>query len=127
VSIVIVARRQVRPLFLVAILKCQLYSSDSSSVATTITVRPTYPQKTVYAATDVYTDLLDLAAAHLVDGGRLVYWLPCVYQECVIFSENCRLLKCGLFCRYTPASVPQHSQLTLVSLIGGPNKLDPKY
>lgn len=37
------------------------------------------PVSQAYHLSDIFTDLLNLSAHHLVMGGRLVYWLP-VYR-----------------------------------------------
>ena len=34
-----------------------------------------------YNMSDIYSDLLDLAARYLVVGGRLVYWIPIIRGE----------------------------------------------
>lgn len=35
-----------------------------------------FPSKITYSLSDVYCDLINFAASHLVVGGRLVFWLP---------------------------------------------------
>lgn len=35
-----------------------------------------FPSKMNYNLSDVYCDLINFAARHLVVGGRLVFWLP---------------------------------------------------
>lgn len=40
-----------------------------------------FPQKTKYELTDVFLDLLNLAASALVVGGRLAYWFPVFPDE----------------------------------------------
>ena len=37
---------------------------------------PHYPSKITYSLSNVYCDMINFAAQHLVLGGRLVYWLP---------------------------------------------------
>ena len=46
----------------------------------THTCRP-HPHVSSYALTDVYQDLLQLAARSLIVGGRLVYWMPVIRHE----------------------------------------------
>lgn len=41
---------------------------------------PRYAQKTKYNLGDIFNDLLSFASQHLIENGRLVYWLP-VYLE----------------------------------------------
>lgn len=50
-----------------------------------------------YGRNNVFDDLLNFAAQHLVVGGRLVYWLPVIKEE------------------YTDAQVPQHPCLALIA------------
>jgi hypothetical protein len=42
-----------------------------------------YPPTKPYEMSEVLSDLLEFAARFLVLGGRLVYWLPTVVDECV--------------------------------------------
>ena len=55
-----------------------------------------YPQKVSYSLEQLLKDLLNFSAGALVEGGRLVYWLPVIRQQ------------------YTVASVPSHPALALV-------------
>lgn len=40
-----------------------------------------YPSKIKYSFVQVFLDLLNFAADHLVLNGRLVYWLPIIFKE----------------------------------------------
>lgn len=55
------------------------------------------PVSQAYHLSDIFTDLLNFAAHHLVMGGRLVYWLP-VYRP-----------------EYSEETVPLHPCLRLIS------------
>uniref|UniRef100_A0A9J2PG93 tRNA (guanine(10)-N(2))-methyltransferase TRMT11 n=1 Tax=Ascaris lumbricoides TaxID=6252 RepID=A0A9J2PG93_ASCLU len=56
-----------------------------------------YPEKTKYALSSVFTDLLELAVSVLVIGGRLSFWFPVFRGE------------------YSEAVVPRHDALRLVA------------
>ncbi|GAB1609945.1 tRNA (guanine(10)-N2)-methyltransferase homolog [Argonauta hians] len=55
------------------------------------------PLKTQYQLSDIFKDLLNFSAKHLVVGGRLVYWLPVCRSQ------------------YSDDNVPLHPSLQLVS------------
>ena len=40
-----------------------------------------FPKHVKYELGDIYYDLLDFAFKHLVDGGRLVFWMPVYLEE----------------------------------------------
>ena len=40
-----------------------------------------YPSMCSYSTSDVFVDLIEFAAKHLVIGGHLVYWLPVIKEE----------------------------------------------
>lgn len=40
-----------------------------------------HPKHSKYQLADIYYDLLDFAVRHLVDNGRLVFWLPVYLEE----------------------------------------------
>lgn len=46
---------------------------------------------------EVLSDLLEFAARFLVLGGRLVYWLPTVVDECVLFYFFFQTLSAHIF------------------------------
>nr|XP_045594401.1 tRNA (guanine(10)-N2)-methyltransferase homolog isoform X1 [Procambarus clarkii]XP_045594402.1 tRNA (guanine(10)-N2)-methyltransferase homolog isoform X1 [Procambarus clarkii]XP_045594403.1 tRNA (guanine(10)-N2)-methyltransferase homolog isoform X1 [Procambarus clarkii] len=51
-----------------------------------------FPSKITYSLSDVFRDLINFAAIHLVIGGRLVFWLPVIrqdYNESLIPSHPC--------------------------------------
>ncbi|VDM47947.1 unnamed protein product [Toxocara canis] len=56
-----------------------------------------YPEKTKYALSSVFLDLLDLATCVLVLGGRLSFWFP-------VFRDE-----------YSEAIIPRHDALRLVA------------
>uniref|UniRef100_A0A915ASC3 tRNA (guanine(10)-N(2))-methyltransferase TRMT11 n=2 Tax=Parascaris univalens TaxID=6257 RepID=A0A915ASC3_PARUN len=56
-----------------------------------------YPEKTKYALSSVFTDLLELAVSVLVIGGRLSFWFP-------VFREE-----------YSEEVIPRHDALRLVA------------
>ncbi|KAJ8331343.1 hypothetical protein QVD99_001628 [Batrachochytrium dendrobatidis] len=58
---------------------------------------PRYPSTEVYEMEDVIVDLVAFAAAYLVPGGRLVFWLPTLNEQ------------------YEPQDIPTHPQLVLIS------------
>jgi hypothetical protein len=39
------------------------------------------PNRTKYFLSDVYNDLLEFSVNHLVEGGRLTFWLPMCFEE----------------------------------------------
>ena len=48
------------------------------------------PQKVEYGVREIYVDLLNFSARHLVPGGRLAFWLPVNrYGRCVIKLSVC--------------------------------------
>ncbi|KAK8729830.1 hypothetical protein OTU49_008346 [Cherax quadricarinatus] len=56
------------------------------------TSAPHFPSKITYSLSDVFRDLINFAATHLVIGGRLVFWLPVIredYHESLIPSHPC--------------------------------------
>ncbi|KAJ1332419.1 hypothetical protein BSLG_008721 [Batrachochytrium salamandrivorans] len=58
---------------------------------------PRYPLTVAYQMEDVVVDLVAFAAAYLVPGGRLVFWLPTLNEQ------------------YEPQDIPTHPSLVLVS------------
>ncbi len=50
------------------------------------------PQHTKYLLSDVFQDLLNFSAKHLIEGGRLVFWLPIYLEE----RQNMRFNFCFL-------------------------------
>ena len=67
-----------------------------------------YPSTTLYEIDDVLKDLLEFAARHMVEFGRLVYWLPLAndtLDELSALSLETAIHK----------AIPQHPQLQLVS------------
>lgn len=61
-----------------------LSSLRSNHVHISFNLLPSYveshvPVSLAYHLSDIFTDLLNFSAHHLVMGGRLVYWLP-VYR-----------------------------------------------
>ncbi|KAG7159085.1 tRNA (guanine(10)-N2)-methyltransferase homolog [Homarus americanus] len=51
-----------------------------------------FPSKITYSLSDIFRDLINFAAIHLVIGGRLVFWLPVFredYHESMIPSHPC--------------------------------------
>ncbi|XP_071536651.1 tRNA (guanine(10)-N(2))-methyltransferase homolog [Panulirus ornatus] len=51
-----------------------------------------FPSKITYSLSDVFRDLINFAATHLVIGGRLVFWLPVFredYHENLVPSHPC--------------------------------------
>lgn len=50
------------------------------------------PVSQAYHLSDIFTDLLNFSAHHLVIGGRLVYWLPIYRSEWVLQLGNCKPL-----------------------------------
>jgi hypothetical protein len=66
---------------------------DSSSNDETINkANKLLPQHTKYLLSDVFQDLLNFSAKHLIEGGRLVFWLPIYLEE----RQNMRFNFC--FC-----------------------------
>ena len=59
-----------------------------------------YPQKIDYELGTIYADLVDFASKHLVEGGRLVYWIPVNREH---YAKNLE------------DSLPKHPTLKLVS------------
>lgn len=59
-----------------------------------------FPQKTDYDLGTIYTDLVEFASKHLVEGGRLVYWIPVNREHYAKNQED---------------SLPKHINLKLIS------------
>ena len=59
-----------------------------------------FPQKTDYDLGTIYTDLVQFASEHLVEGGRLVFWIPVNREH---YAKN------------QEAALPKHSKLKLIS------------
>jgi tRNA (guanine10-N2)-methyltransferase len=45
-----------------------------------------YPEQKAYKLSDMFVDLLGFAARFLVLGGRLVYWIPVIKSEYVVYD-----------------------------------------
>lgn len=56
-------------------------SSSDDEAATMTSEKYIHQKKTKYKLGDIYYDLLDFAAKHLVKSGRLVFWLPVFLEE----------------------------------------------
>ena len=54
-------------------------------------------QRSQYALSDIFKDLLNFAATFLRLHGRIVYWLPVVRQEYVV-ARGCRSSQCSTTC-----------------------------
>lgn len=48
-----------------------------------------FPSKITYSLSDVYCDLINFAARHLVVGGRLVFWLPVFRLVLLLLIHPC--------------------------------------
>ena len=57
------------------------------------------PVSQAYHLSDIFTDLLNFSALHLVIGGRLVYWLPVYKPEWVYKLTVCRTCSQSFFFR----------------------------
>lgn len=68
----------------VSFVNVEVFLPCSKLVCVSLILLPSYEESHVpvtqaYHLSDIFTDLLNFSAHHLVLGGRLVYWLP-VYR-----------------------------------------------
>uniref|UniRef100_A0A7N6A6Z0 tRNA (guanine(10)-N(2))-methyltransferase TRMT11 n=1 Tax=Anabas testudineus TaxID=64144 RepID=A0A7N6A6Z0_ANATE len=80
------------------------------------------PVSQAYHLSDIFTDLLNFSAHHLVMGGRLVYWLP-VYRYC---DEMVPLHPCLQLISNCEQTLSSHTSRRLITMekIKNPEDLD---
>jgi len=64
--------------------------------ASSVSLGVRFPEKAKYHISDVYLDLVNLAATLLVVGGRLTFWFPFIRKD------------------YSPDMLPRHSHMKLL-------------